>query len=342
MEQKRCLYMDVLRVCAFACVVLLHSVSPYIMSNDLLGTFAWKFSVAMNAAARMGVPLFLMLTGALLLGRGDNAPTLGRFYRRRLPRVLVPLLCWDILYELFSVLYGSAEWSFSGFFAGVICNGTYYHLWYLYQLLGIYLILPFLDRICRSSSLWEVAVLMVIAAFPGAIRPFLNIRLSVSIFLFEPLLEGYLGYVLLGYLLSRVRLTKLLGVLGALLLAAGLFFSISDNISASLKGGTVALPANGGYALNNYVSAGGFFLLVRALLENVKAPAKLGRVLAGLSAATYAAYGVHAGVLAVIQKVQVSWPFSVIMLATAAVTMVISISIALLLRLIKPARFLFG
>ena len=102
MEQRRFLYMDVLRVCAFLFVVLLHAITPTITNNDLLGTFAWTFSVAANALARMGVPLFLMLTGALLLGREEEAPGVLAFYRRRLPRILVPLLVWNVFYTVFT------------------------------------------------------------------------------------------------------------------------------------------------------------------------------------------------------------------------------------------------
>ncbi len=339
MEKNRFLYMDVLRVFAFLCVTALHAVTPYISAASLVGSVSWIFCVCVNAVARAGVPLFLMLTGALLLGRDEGV---GAFYRRRLPRILLPIAVWDILYYLGDAALSGGAPSLSAFLGTVLNNGTYYHLWYLYELLGIYLILPFLSRACRSSNLKEVAVLLVIAAFPGTIRPFLNRHLPIGIFLFDPLLEGYLGYVLLGYLLSRIHITKSAVVLACLSLVLGLFFSIAGNIHASLEAGAPDLAMNGGYMLNHYLTAGGLFLLARRFILSPAVPGKLSGLMRTLSAATYPAYGIHAAVLFALERFIPIPSVTLAVCVFTAATALFSLVFGLVTRRTRPTRLLFG
>ncbi len=342
MEKKRLLYLDVLRVFAFLCVVLLHAINPYIIDSILMNYPTWKYSVFLNAFGRMGVPLFMMLTGCLLLNRGGEPPAVLTFYRRRLPRILIPLAVWNVFYFCFLKFGYGMDLTLSGLFADVLNNGTYYHLWYLYQIFGIYLMIPFLDRICRACTKGEVAVLALIAAYHGTVRTFVNGAFHLNLFLFEPLLEGYLGYVLMGYLLSRIKLGRRVTAAAALSLVLGLLLNVYANISASLKSGAVNLIANGGYDLSSYLSAGGLFVLARALLENADPPEKLGRAFSRLSAATYPAYGIHAAVLVMLNEHRVYAHFTLTMLLYTALTALISLAIGLLLRLAKPTRILFG
>lgn len=341
MEKDRFLYMDVLRVFAFLCVTALHAATPYLSTASLTGSVSWIFCVCVNAAARAGVPLFLMLTGALLLGRDEGV---GAFYRRRLPRILLPIAVWDILYYycLSDGALSGGGLSLSAFLGAVLNNGTYYHLWYLYELLGIYLILPFLSRACRSSNLKEAAVLLAVAAFPGTIRPFLNRHLPIGIFLFDPLLEGYLGYVLLGYLLSRIHLTKKAVVLACFSLVLGLFFSIAGNIHASLEAGAPDLVMNGGYMLNHYLTAGGLFLLARRFILSPTAPGKFGGLMRTLSAATYPAYGIHAAVLFALERFVPLPSVTLSVCVFTAATALLSLAFGLVTRRTRPTRFLFG
>lgn len=339
MEKDRFLYMDVLRVFAFLGVTALHAVTPYISAASLVGSLSWVFCVCVNAVARVGVPLFLMLTGALLLGRDEGV---GTFYRRRLPRIIIPIAVWDILYYIANAVLSDKALSFSAFLGAVLNNGAYYHLWYLYELLGIYLVLPFLSRACRSSSLKEVTVLLAVAAFPGTIRPFLNRHLPIGIFLFDPLLEGYLGYVLLGYLLSRIRLTKRAVALGSLSLVLGLFLSVAGNIHASLEAGAPNLAMNGGYMLNHYLTAGGLFILARRLIPSPAVPGKFCGHMRALSAATYPAYGVHAAILYALQRFVPLPSVTLSVCVFAAATAVLSLAFGLVSRLKRPTRLLFG
>ena len=122
------------------------------------------------------------------------------------------------------------------------------------------------------------------------------------IHLFGPLMEGYLGYFLLGYWLGGRKLTprarRLLYVLGA---AAYLIAALGNLRQASPQ--SILLPFNGGYRLHHYFTAAAVFVLVRTFFENhAKAEAALSAPLAWLSNRVFGIYWVHVLVLEAVTR----------------------------------------
>ena len=95
------------------------------------------------------VPLFLMVTGYLILPYSYGNDVKG-FYRKRVPRVLFPLLSWSVIYAVLPYCLGTADvhQTLRELLLSPIkvpeplgCI-----LWYLFVLLGIYLIIPFVSE----------------------------------------------------------------------------------------------------------------------------------------------------------------------------------------------------
>ena len=292
--KERMQYADALRCLAIFFVTVLHVINPFVGKASLVGTSSWTFCIAQNTLNRAGVPLFFMLSGMLIL-RSPRTRDIGAFYRHSLPRLAVPLLVWNVIFALGALLRGGT-FSLSALFSAVINNGTAYHMWYMYTLLGIYLIAPFLARIVDSCTVRQLLVLLAIILFPTTIRPFLNTVLPVYIYLFEPLMEGYLGYFLLGYLLGTAEISPRVrfaicagGVLGFLIGTLG------NALSASPEG--VPLPFNFGYSINHYLCAAALFTAARALFARYPLKAKGASRLAGLSSLVFGVYWLHVPVL---------------------------------------------
>lgn len=135
--------LDVLRAGAAVLVVLLHcsgSLRP-------LAEFGpeWWGTALLQAFTRSAVPLFVMISGALLIG--PETENLAAFYRRRASRILVPLIFWTLFYQLISTR------GLSGRIVATIYGGTPYpHLWYLYMLLCLYFVLPAVSAAYRSMN----------------------------------------------------------------------------------------------------------------------------------------------------------------------------------------------
>ena len=86
---------DSLRAIAIMAVVLLHVSGPVVGAFPRLSDSAWWTGHALDSLARASVPLFFMLSGALLLGRHE---ALSQFFHKRLSKLLPPLVAWSAIY----------------------------------------------------------------------------------------------------------------------------------------------------------------------------------------------------------------------------------------------------
>lgn len=136
---------DWARIAAIVAVVSIHVLGPVSFRASLVGTPFWWAANVINSASRWSVPVFFMVSGALLLNRSRREGA-ARFYRRRLLRIGVPLLVWSLVYVPVLVYLGiqvtPQSWVIS------IARGSPYgHLYFLFALLGCYLVKPLLERL---------------------------------------------------------------------------------------------------------------------------------------------------------------------------------------------------
>lgn len=333
---KREFYLDLLRVFAIFAVVLLHCIDSIVVMLPWFNTSSWRIAIVLNEITRTGVPLFLMISGYLMLSDSRSAD-FSFFYKKRLPRLLIPLAVWCVIYYIFNGLRGDPM-SVRGFIDMLINNGTSYHMWFVYTLFSIYLITPFLKKLTAVITLRQLFILIVIITFPTTLRPLVNTVAPIYIFLFNPLAEGYLGYFLLGYLLGKADLSRIMRILiiagGALGCALGIFGNITLSSPEGLN-----LFFNGGYTLNHYLFAAGLFVLARTLDQRFDVPKALRTVMAKLSDSSFGIYWLHVLALTLVEEhlaLNLS-PIAVagIQFATVAVGCT---ALMILLSFIKPLR----
>ena len=291
-------YLNLLRILAILFVILLHCLTPYINSVGLFNTKTWWFSNIANAFVRSGVPLFFMISGYLLLS-SKSTLHISRFYQKRFSRVLVPFLIWHAIYFLYYAVTNRTDISVSAFFQSLFVRGSAYHFWFVYTLMGIYLLLPYLKRIvdhCTMKQLWG---LLCIISFTGTIRPFLNTVTPFYMFLFEPLMEGYIAFFLLGYLLGKVDMTRKIRFLIYALASVGASITIIGNYLYSSHE-EINLYFNGGYQLGHFLCATGIFVFAKYSRE-IKI-SFLQSAIATLSSVTYTMYLCHVLILDISEK----------------------------------------
>jgi surface polysaccharide O-acyltransferase-like enzyme len=197
-----------LRVIALFAVIVLHTASILLMQFGKVSTSDWLVADFYNALTRFAVPVFVMISGALLLNREYE---LGFFLKRRLSRIIWPFLLWSLIYIGYSCY--SDQLTFTndiGANIHIILHqfkyGAFYHLWYVYMLIGLYLFVPIISRFVRNATekeiLYFLLVWFVITAFG---QPYLA-RFWPQIDLHN--FTGYVGYLVLGHYLAYKELPK--------------------------------------------------------------------------------------------------------------------------------------
>ena len=152
-------YIYLLRIFAILAVIMLHCITPYTFNPLYFGTRSYFFNLIINSVVRTGVPIFLMISGALILG-DDLTGNVKAFYKKRIPKLLLPLLSWNIIYYAFNLFMTNGEFSLQAFINGCLGNGNAYHLWYLYTLIALYLLAPFIKNVVDNRSVSEILIFM--------------------------------------------------------------------------------------------------------------------------------------------------------------------------------------
>ncbi len=198
---------DLIRVVATILVVTVHVSGQLTNVWGKIPESDWFIANIYGGIARICVPLFFMISGYLLLPRSES---LGTFYRKRMPKVVIPFLVWSLIYLGWYCGNHPGTCTPSLVRNLLFVQGTYYHLWFMYSLIGIYLILPVLRLLVRPEAdrkiLWYLIVLwLVFQSVLNFADHFAGFKIGIS----APLANGLVGFFILGYLLGPLRLSHL-------------------------------------------------------------------------------------------------------------------------------------
>ncbi len=205
---KRISFADGLRICAAFMVILLHVSAQYWSSTPVTSS-AWKVYNLFDSLARPAVPIFVMLSGMLLLDPQRDI-TLRDVFTKYCKRIVLVWIFWSLFYATWSDVLWNAlrhleiDWAYvtRAFWAG------HYHLWYCKMLLGLYLILPFLREFVKKKGLTEYFLLLTLCLtviLPNLPWEWAQLLRQNTYFYFT---AGFVGYFLLGYYLRQTRLPR--------------------------------------------------------------------------------------------------------------------------------------
>lgn len=266
-------YLNVLRCAAMYLVVLLHSFAPFFANISLFGTKTWWVMNILTPITRMGVPIFFMISGYLSLSK-KRTNQIRPFYRKQIGKLLLPFFFWNILYFILNGLLYHDSMNPLLFFTQLFQNGSKYHLWFLYQIIGLHLLAPFLKRMVDHCSRKELSLLLFLILLQPSMFHFFNtIQTAVSIAPFKALVEGYVGFFLYGYLLGTATLSsrmKRLIYLGGII---GLLWSVFGNYLLSSPQ-LLNYQWNDGYSITHYLTSGAFFLWIKERFPTQKQQSK--------------------------------------------------------------------
>lgn len=220
---------SLLRILATLSVIIIHVAAPLVMKYGKISNFDWNAANFYDSISRYSVPVFFMISGSLLLGREFE---ISDFLKNRLGKIIPPFLFWSLFYSLFGRYVFHHEAFNVIKVVKDIFYGSKYHLWFVFALIGVYLISPIFQKwinFSKKNDILYFLIIWVITLFltiPGVAIYFPKINLSYF--------SGFLGYFVLGfYLKKHVKnqnwISWLLIVIGVLITIFGTYFMTGKN-----------------------------------------------------------------------------------------------------------------
>ena len=209
-KSKRIFYFDALRALAILSVILIHTFNTCTNMHTFYTPYpslSWFLSTLLGNYSRVGVDLFLMLSGALSLGREWEIQT---FLAKRIPRIVYPFIFWGFVLSVFMVgfsyfhpdaFFTVTQYDLSSFlnylkYSYLAINDGFSSYWFFWLILGTYLIMPVYNKWLLHCDMKEVEYFLVIWLFVTILTSF-GIECPITLTYFT----GAIGVVVLGYYL---------------------------------------------------------------------------------------------------------------------------------------------
>lgn len=197
-------YLDIIRVVALICIIYNHTGdrgnNAYLYTESRITFIA---SLLSDIICRVGVPLFLMITGALLLPKEES---LYITYKKRGVRIVFAIIIFTIIRYLYEYLFGTKnKFSILEIFYAIICGDLFLPYWYLYTYLSIILLIPFLRKLVKGLTKKELNILIILIIgfymFLPIISTLFNINFEISF-----MINLNCCYLFLGYYLEQLKI----------------------------------------------------------------------------------------------------------------------------------------
>jgi len=294
---------DFIRTVAILMVIFVHSSSfPYSIPGAITNTVIinWFTSDIYGAIGYLGVPLFVMLSGALLLDPSKADEPMGAFFKKRFNRIGLPLIFWTIIFFAWNFRVHGIALSPFNIEQGLL-TGSYPIMWFLYMLIGLYLATPVL-RIVAKHIDRKIFTFLIILWFIGTIAvPLIH---TFTAFTYNPtifVITNWAGYFLLGAYLVKTEMRRSIVYP---LLALGLFVAIvGDWIITAAIGEQLTGFFHGYLSFNMILASAALFLILvsipRTRIE--RGNSALTRLMHWIGKNTLAFYLLHIIVLEALQ-----------------------------------------
>lgn len=199
---------DILKIISAFLVVLLHTVCaiPLYCTWDM-GENVYSWAVTVHELCNIAVPIFFIITGYLFLGT-DRVCTYSSLWHN-IRRFLLVLLSFGSLYSLMEQIYDAKMVSFSMFWQAlvdVLTGNLWDHMWYVYAVIGIYLLLPVLKPFFDTEKR-QVILFTVLAMGSAFVIPFLSQLCGYSFGIAIPV-SCYVVYVLIGGTIGKLSVSR--------------------------------------------------------------------------------------------------------------------------------------
>lgn len=232
------IYADMLRIIAIVAVIILHSAGPLLREFNSVELNWWLTALLFDSATRWCVPIFVMISGLLLLNPSKNE-SIKNFISKRFNKVLVPFIFWGFIYTILKYRAEIIENQTLPILkmVGNFVIGPMNHLWFIYMLLGLYLLTPILRIYIKNSNQNDLKYFLILWLIANGVFGFIESISKIKIGLNLDFFYGFIGYYILGHYLNTVPLNKKQIQLAYIVAIISLFVTILGTFTLTKSNG---------------------------------------------------------------------------------------------------------
>lgn len=200
--------LDIINTVACLMVVFFHCNTLFYSFSD---TFSWKISLFIRCIVCSAIPMFFMLTGAHLMTYRNRYSTI-EFFKKRLVKIGIPFLFWNLFYILFYFFYEKKSVKSISEFLSMLFNSDFQgRYWFFFPLFAVYAAIPVLSLILKLPNhrkvLWYITGITFASSW--LLRTIcVLLKISYNSNIDFPLGGGYIMYVIFGYLVTTSKWKK--------------------------------------------------------------------------------------------------------------------------------------
>lgn len=293
--KKREIELDILRLLAMLAVIWVHVGG---METDHLPTTDsnCQWLIFLKSLATWQIPIYVMISGRFFLDPARDMPY--SKILRAIGRLILAFAVWNVVYQIWYIAsnaYPGLNWK------GIASQALIgpYHFWYLYMIIGLYLITPFLRKITENKDLSEYFIgmffIFMLLTKYGTKLPFIGATLgSMLNSMSMNFVLGYSGYYVLGYYLRRYPLSgkweHMLYICAGVLLLLG----ASANTVCSVLEGAYTERFTGYTNPNTIIVASAIYTLFTKRIRKAKFSQYTAQLIFRLSEYSFGVYLIHA------------------------------------------------
>ena len=277
-KNNRIYYLDILRVMACLAVIMIHTSMTYVIKD--IGSVNFWLGNIFDSLARIGVPLFVMISGTLMLNEKyecKKTKLIGH-----IKKMIVFFIFWSAIYCIVFNIIGqiiSKNEKIQVFNVIISFVQGYYHLWFIYLIIGLYLIVPLLRLWVKEKNKKYVEYFITLSIIFTYIIPqiinigsnYNNVFEQLNDIIERKLCLRYVGrfttYFILGWYINNYDIKKqksvyALGILGLIISIVGTY------ILSTTTGRTIQMYEN--LSLNVLLQSVAVFLFVKTKWKNIQ------------------------------------------------------------------------
>lgn len=299
------LYIDVLRIVACFSVIMLH-VSAQTWYDVPVESSTFQISNSYDALFRFGVPVFVMISGALFLAP-ERKVDIKKLYLHNILRLAVIYVFWSCLYGLWDCRDFAVTQIGLKEVAKEMLMGRY-HLWYIPMLIGIYMLLPVLKTWITNASKKNIEYFLLLFILFQILSEtihavFTSDSVAYVLSLMKPeMVCSYIGYFVLGYYLVHIGIPE---KYHRLLYAAAVLSCVLNVVLGNylaVKAGEPTGAIYDSFGLFTALIATGLVVGAKEAFLGKRWSKKAERIIREISDATLGIYVMHVGVIEILQE----------------------------------------